>query len=44
MLAIGLDLRFADLGTMPQFTPELIHGYIKAEIERVGELGFDAET
>ena len=42
--AIGLDPRFADLGTMPQFTPELVHAYIEAEIARVRELGFDAET
>lgn len=43
VLAIGLDPRFADLGTTPQFTPELIHSYIEAEIARVRELGFDAE-
>ena len=43
VLAIGLDPRFADLGTMPQFTPELIRAYIEAEIARVRELGFDAE-
>jgi hypothetical protein len=44
VLAIGLDPRFADIETTPQFTPELIRAYIEAEIARVRELGFDAET
>jgi hypothetical protein len=44
VLAIGLDPRFADLGTSSQFTPELIHAYIEAEIARVRELGFDVRT
>lgn len=43
VLAIGLDPRFADLGAMPQFTPELIRAYIDTEIARVRQLGFDAE-
>jgi hypothetical protein len=44
VLAIGFDPRFADLGTMPQFTPELIRATIEAEIGRVRKLGFEVKT
>lgn len=44
VLAIGLDPRFADLGAMPQLTPELIRAYIEAEIVRVRDLGFEVDA
>ena len=44
VLAIGLDPRFADYSTMPQFTPELVRAYIEAEVDRVRRAGFEVST
>jgi hypothetical protein len=44
VLAIGIDPGFADLAAFPQFTPDLIRSYIDAQIERLRELGFAAES
>ena len=34
VVAIGLDLRFADFTAMPDLTPELIRAYIDAEMSQ----------
>lgn len=44
MLAIGIDPAFADLAAFPQFTPELVRSYIDAQIARLRELGFEADS
>jgi hypothetical protein len=44
VLAIGIEPAFADLSDVPQLTPELIRGYIDAQIEQLRALGFDAVT
>ena len=40
VLALGLDPRFADFSTMPQFTPQLIRSYVESEIAGVRQLGY----
>ena len=44
VLAIGLDPAFVDLSAFPQFTPELVHSYIDAQIEALRTLGYDVES
>jgi hypothetical protein len=44
VLAIGIDPAFADLAAFPQFTPELVRSYIDAQIARLRELGFEADS
>ena len=41
ILAIGLDPRHADLSQFPEFGPEVVEAYVKQQIDRVRELGFD---
>ena len=44
VLAIGIDPAFADFAAFPQLTPEMIRGYIDAQIERLRALGYEAES
>ena len=44
VLAIGLDPAFADFSATPHLTPELVRGYINAQVARVRELGFEVDT
>lgn len=44
VLALGLDPEFADFKTMPGLTPELIRGFIDAQLERVRALGHDVAS
>ena len=44
VLAIGIDPAAADLSAFPELTPELIGGYIDAQIERLRALGYDLES
>jgi hypothetical protein len=41
VLAIGLDPVFADLAAFPQFTPQMLRGYIDGELDRVRAAGFE---
>jgi hypothetical protein len=44
VLAIGLDPTFVDLSVFPQFTPELVRGYIDTQLEGLRTLGYDVES
>jgi hypothetical protein len=44
VLAIGIDPPFVDYTAMPQFTPEILRGYIDAQLERVRAAGFDVTS
>jgi hypothetical protein len=44
VLAIGIEPAFADFAAFPQLTPEMIRGYIDAQIERLRALGYEAES
>lgn len=44
VLAIGIDPAFADFAAFPQLTPEMIRGYIDAQIDRLRALGYDVES
>ena len=44
VLAIGIDPALVDFTAMPQFTPEMFHGYIDAELERVRGMGYDVTS
>ena len=44
VLAIGLDPAFADFSATPHLPPELVRGYINAQVARVRELGFEVDT
>ncbi|MGN6770758.1 MAG: hypothetical protein ACTHJQ_13080 [Rhizobiaceae bacterium] len=41
VLAIGLDPKQADLSQFPELSAEIVASYIKQQIDRVGELGFE---
>ena len=44
VLAIGIEPSCVDFSTFPGLTTELVRSYINAQIERLGELGFDADS
>jgi len=44
VLAIGIDPAFVDFGAFPGYTPELLRNYIDGQIERLRELGYEAES
>jgi hypothetical protein len=41
ILAVGLDPRHADLSQFPEFSAEIVAAYVKQQIDRVRELGFE---
>lgn len=43
VLALGLDPVHADFTAMPGLTPELVRGFIDAQLERVRALGHEVE-
>jgi hypothetical protein len=44
VLAIGIDPDFADAGALGGLTPEIVRAYIEAQVERLRQLGFEAES
>ena len=44
VLAIGIDPAFVDFSAFPGYTPELLRNYIDGQIERLRELGYEAES
>ena len=44
VLAIGIEPSCVDFSTFPGLTTELVRSYINAQIERLRELGFDADS
>ena len=44
VLAIGLDPAVVDFSAFPGLTPELVRAYIDAEIGRLRDLGYEAES
>lgn len=44
VLAIGIDPSLVDYSTFPGLTPELVRHFIEAEIEKLRDLGYDAES
>lgn len=41
VLAIGLDPIHADLSQFPEFSAEVVAAYVKQQIDRVREMGFE---
>ena len=41
VLALGLDPLFADLGSRPDLTPELVRSFIDSQMERVRASGYE---
>jgi len=44
VLAIGLDPAFVDLSAFPQYTPEIMRGYIESQLEGLRTLGYEVES
>ena len=44
VLAIGIDPALGDFEAFPQLTPEIIRGYIDAQIEQLRALGYDVDS
>ena len=44
ILAIGIEPGNADYSAFPQLTPELVRGYIEAQLLRLRDLGFDVTS
>jgi len=44
VLAIGLDPAVVDFSAFPGLTPELVRAHIDAEVGRLRELGYEAES
>ena len=44
VLAIGIEPSLGDFSAFPGLTTELVTSYIKAQIEKLRALGFDAES
>ena len=44
VLAIGIEPSFADFSAFPQLTPELVSHFIRAQVERLRALGYDADS
>jgi len=41
VLIIGMDPKYVDPVEIPGFTPEIVDAYIRQQIGRVGEMGFE---
>lgn len=44
VLAIGIEPGNADYGAFPQLTPELVRGYIEAQLLRLRDRGYDVTS
>jgi hypothetical protein len=44
VLAIGIEPSFVDFSAYPGLTAELVRNFIEAQIEKLRELGYDAES
>ncbi|KRA55756.1 hypothetical protein [Devosia sp. Root635] len=44
VLAIGIDPAFADLSAMPGYTVDVVRAYLDAQINRIGEFGYEVES
>jgi len=44
VLAIGIEPGSADYSAFPQLTPELVRGYIEAQLLRLRDLGFEVTS
>jgi hypothetical protein len=44
VLALGLDPMFADLGSRPELTPELVRAFIESQLERARASGYEVVT
>ncbi|MGL9622234.1 hypothetical protein QRQ56_30040 [Bradyrhizobium sp. U531] len=44
VLAIGIEPGSADYSAFPQLTPELMRGYIEAQLLRLRDLGFEVTS
>jgi hypothetical protein len=44
VLAIGIDPAFVDFSAFPGYSLELLRNHIDAQIDRLGSLGYDAES
>ena len=44
VLAIGIEPGNADYSAFPQLTPELVRGYIEAQLLRLRDLGFEVTS
>ncbi|OKO86924.1 hypothetical protein [Bradyrhizobium sp. AS23.2] len=44
VLAIGIEPGNVDYSAIPQFTPELVRGYIEAQLLRLRDLGYEVTS
>ena len=44
VLAIGIEPGQADYSAFPQLTPELVRGYIEAQLVRLADLGYEVTS